>query len=60
MLLDPNHRLLRPLWVRLVIVALPFLWSIFEFSQGAMVWAVLFGALGAWLFHTLIMRAGPQ
>ena len=59
MLVDPNHPFFRRLWVRLLCVALPFLWSIFEFSTGNLFWALPFAAAGAVLFHALILR-GPD
>ncbi|MFV0293990.1 MAG: hypothetical protein ACK5II_12585 [Paracoccus sp. (in: a-proteobacteria)] len=59
MLVDPNHPFFRPFWVRIACVAFPFGWSIFEFITGNLVWAIIFGAAGAYLFQTLIMR-GPD
>lgn len=59
MLIDPNHRFFRPLWVRILCVALPFGWAIFEMMTGNLFWAILFGAAGGLLFNALIMR-GPD
>lgn len=56
MLVDPNAPFFRPLWVRILGVALPFGWSIFEFSTGSLGWAILFGAAGAGLFHALFLN----
>ncbi|MFV0411489.1 MAG: hypothetical protein ACK5LJ_17860 [Paracoccus sp. (in: a-proteobacteria)] len=58
MLIDPNHRLLRPLWIRLLITALPFGWSVFEFAHGNLFWAIVFGAAGGMVFNALILN-GP-
>ncbi len=59
MLIDPNNRFLRPLWVRLICTALPFGWSIFEFASGNLFWAVVFAVAAAALFNALILR-GPE
>lgn len=40
----------RPLWIRVVIVAICAAWAGFEFVNGAPGWAMLFGAVGAWAF----------
>ena len=51
--LDTDHPMFRPLWVRLLIVALCLGWAAFEFIDGSAFWGVLFGALGvyaAWGF----------
>lgn len=59
MIVDPNHPFFRPLWVRILCVAFPFGWSIFEFSTGNLFWAILFAVAGAVLFNALILR-GPD
>jgi hypothetical protein len=51
--LDTNHPWFRPLWVRLLVTALPVAWALFEFVDGSPFWGVLFLALGvyaAWEF----------
>lgn len=60
MLVDPNHPFFRKLWVRILSVAFPFGWSIFEFSTGNIFWAILFAGAGALLFEALIMRGPDQ
>ncbi|NHF73398.1 hypothetical protein [Paracoccus xiamenensis] len=59
MLVDPNHPFFRPLWVRILCVAFPFGWAMFEMGTGNVFWAILFGAAGAVLFNALILR-GPD
>lgn len=59
MLVDPNHPFFLKLWVRILCVALPFGWAMFEMANGNLFWAIVFGAAGAVLFHALIMR-GPD
>lgn len=54
---DPDHPLLRPLWVRLIVVALPFLGAAAGFANGAVAVSVLFIAGAAFLFQRLIL--GP-
>ena len=59
MIIDPNHPFFRPLWVRILCVAFPLGWSIFEFANGNLFWAILFAVAGALAFNALIMR-GPD
>lgn len=63
--LDTDHAMFRPLWVRVLIVALCLGWATFEFTGGSPFWGVLFGALGvyaAWAFFFAASRpgGGPQ
>ncbi len=46
--LDTDHPMFRPLWVRLLIVALCLGWAAFEFIDGSPFWGMLFGALGVY------------
>ena len=46
--LDTDHPMFRPLWVRILIVAICVGWAIFEFTTGSGFWGVLFLALGAY------------
>jgi hypothetical protein len=51
--IDRDHPMLRPLWVRVLLVALCAGWAIFEFATGSAMWGVVFLALGgyaAWAF----------
>ncbi|SFP76545.1 hypothetical protein [Tranquillimonas alkanivorans] len=48
-----DHPMFRPLWVRLLVVALLLGWALVEIGQGAYFWALIFGASGlycAWGF----------
>jgi hypothetical protein len=52
-LLDLQHPWFRPIWRRVLVVAICLGWAIFELTDGAPFWAVLFGATGlycAWVF----------
>jgi hypothetical protein len=52
-LLDLNHPFFRPLWRRVLVVAVCLAWAAFEFTTGSPFWGVLFGGIGlvcAWAF----------
>ena len=53
--LDTDHPVLRPVWVRLLIVALPLLAAAAGFGTGHVFWSVVFIAAGAFLFQVLIL-----
>lgn len=55
MWLDPDHPLLRPIWVRLLVVAIPLLAAAASFANGSVGWSLPFIALGAWLFQRLVI-----
>lgn len=40
--LDPQHPFFRPLWRRILTVALPAAWAVVEWSNGATGWAIIF------------------
>ena len=51
--IDTGHPMLRPLWVRILLVAISLGWAVFEFTGGSAAWGTLFLALGlyaAWAF----------
>ncbi|AUM73058.1 hypothetical protein [Paracoccus jeotgali] len=58
-MINPNHPILRPLWVRLLIVTALLMWSVLEFVDGNLFWAVVFLVAGGFAFNALIMR-GPE
>ena len=43
-----RHPFFRPLWRRLLVVALAFGWTAVEVAAGSTTWAMLFGAMGAY------------
>ena len=47
-LIDFRHPFFRPLWRRVVVTLVLLGWTGFEISLGNLVWAALFGALGAY------------
>ncbi len=46
--LDTDHPMFRPLWVRLLILAVTFGWAVLEFVTGSPFWGVIFAGLGAY------------
>ncbi|RNF36151.1 hypothetical protein [Paracoccus methylarcula] len=56
MLVDPNAPFFRPLWVRVLCVALPLIWAWVELSNDSPFWAILFGAAGLYLGFELFFR----
>jgi hypothetical protein len=46
--LDANHPMLRPLWVRVLLVALCLGWAVLEFATMSPLWGMVFLALGAY------------
>ena len=59
MLVDPNAPFFRPLWVRVLSVAMPLLWAAVELWTGNPVWAVLFGGAGGYLGLALFVWRRP-
>ena len=55
-LVDPDAPFFRPLWVRVLCVALPLIWAGVELWMGSPLWAGLFGAAGAYLAVMLLRR----
>ena len=59
-LFDVQHPMFRPLWRRILIVALTFGWRVFELFHGTIFWACLFGAAGAYLSHQFFVAFDPK
>lgn len=55
MLIDPDHPFFRPLWVRLLTVALPLAWAGVEARTGAPGWALVFAAAGLYALAALFL-----
>ncbi|ETX30735.1 hypothetical protein [Roseivivax isoporae] len=47
-LFDLQSPRMRPLWLRIAITGLTLAWALVELSNGAIGWAILFGAAGLW------------
>lgn len=58
-LIDPTHPLYKPLWVRVLIVAVCFGWAIVEAFGPQPFWAVLAGGLGAYAAWVLLLTFNP-
>lgn len=56
---DFSHPAFRPLWLRIVVVAVALGWAAFEALTGAPVWAMVFGALGAAAAWGLLIAYEP-
>lgn len=57
--LDPEHPFFRPLWRRIVVVALCLGWAVFEIVSGSPFWAILFGAAGVYAAWQLLITFDP-
>ena len=57
---DLDHPRFRPLWLRLVVVAVAIGWSLFEFASGAPFWGILFGALGTYAAYKFFLDFNPR
>lgn len=59
-LFDVRHHWFRPLWVRILLVALILFWTGAEFLRGAHFWALLFGAAGLHLINQFFIVFDPK
>ena len=50
---------LRPLWLRLLIVAACLVWAVVELRGGNRFWAALFGSAGLYLAYQLLLVFNP-
>lgn len=59
-LIDPNHPAYRPLWARILIVAVCLGWALVEITTGDPFWAVLSGGAGIYAAYMLFWNYKPQ
>jgi len=59
-LIDPNHPVYRPRWVRLLVVGVCLGWAAIEAVTGAPFWAVVVGALGLYAAWVLLLTFNPK
>ena len=62
-LIDLEDPFFAPPWIRVAVVLVSGLWGLFELSQGAVMWAVIFlgvSAVCAWRFTTIDYSDGPK
>ncbi len=60
-LIDPSHPFYAPLWRRVAIVAVVFLWSGLEFYNDAQTWGIIVAAIGVycvWQFFVAFEASG--
>ena len=57
---DFNDPFFRPLWLRIIVVAVASGWGAFEFVSGSPFWGLLFCAAGAWAFYGLFIAFNPR
>lgn len=61
--LDLESAFYAPLWIRVAVTAVLVLWGVFELSQGAYIWSLIFLAVGAvcgWRFATIDYSSKPD
>jgi hypothetical protein len=59
-LFDFNHPFFRPLWLRILIVAVCLIWAMVEASTGGGMWAVLFTAIGLYAGYGFFINFHPR
>lgn len=57
---DVQTPMFKPLWLRLLIVVLACGWAVFELLGGNVLWAILFGAAGAYLGYQFFVVFDPD
>ncbi|UUP18608.1 DUF3329 domain-containing protein [Nitratireductor thuwali] len=58
--LDASHPFFRPLWRRVLVVAICIGWGLFEFVSGAPFWGILFTGAGAYAAWVLLIAKTPD
>lgn len=59
-LFDLHQDFFRPLWRRILIVALCLGWGLFEFANGILVWGILFSGLGVYAVWQFFLSGWPE
>ena len=62
-LIDLQDPFFAPPWIRVAVVLVCVVWGLFELSQGAVLWAVVFlgiGTICAWRFITIDYSDGTK
>ena len=59
-LIDPDHPFYRPLWRRMLIVAVCFAWTGVEFWNGEQTWGTIFLVVSAYALAALILFFKPK
>lgn len=56
---DLNHSFFRPLWLRVLIVAIALGWSLVELTTDSPGWAIMFGAVGIYAARSFFINFKP-
>ncbi len=59
-LIDSSHPFYRPLWRRVVIVAICLGWAVIEAATGGPFWAVIVGGVGIYAAWMLLLNFDPK
>lgn len=59
-LIDPDHPFYRPLWIRLLIIALCAFWTAVEFRNNENTWGMIFLAVTTYTACTLLIFFKPK
>ncbi len=59
-MIDTNHPFYDPLWRRILIPAICFVWAVIELVTGSVTWAVISGALGLFAAYKLLVEWRPR
>jgi hypothetical protein len=59
-LIDPDHAFYRPLWIRLLVVAVCASWTAVEFTMGSETWGFILLAITAYTSATLLVFYKPK
>lgn len=58
-LIDTDHPIYRPLWVRLLLVGFCAAWTAFEYHNGQSTWGLIFLVITAYAFAQLLVFYKP-
>lgn len=59
-LFDFNDPFYRPLWLRVLLVAITFGWGVFEFVSGYPFWGTIFCGVAALAFYGFFVSFNPR
>ncbi len=57
---DLDDTFYRPLWIRVLLVAVALGWSAFEFATGSPAFGLIFGAIGLYAGWRFFIRFNPR
>jgi hypothetical protein len=58
-IIDTDHPIYRPLWVRLLLVGFCAAWTAFEYYNGQATWGLIFLVITAYAFAQLLLFYKP-